>query len=107
MNNLAYIGVVQSGRFRPLATETETGESLRLTSLALDTTEPPENGEVSLAEYEGSAIFVRGVDRDEWIYSATVLERAGVILTAAVQEVFITAPGAPQRRLRFPLGPGA
>ena len=105
MNNLAYVGVVQSGRFRPLATELDTAESLRLTTLALNTTEPPETGEVPLAEYEGSAIFVRGVDRGEWIYSATVIESAGIILTAVVQQAFSVAPGERPRRLRFPLGP--
>jgi hypothetical protein len=103
MNNLAYIGVVQDGRFRALATETETAEVLRLTTLPLDTSEPLENGEIPLAEYEGMAIFVRGVDRGEWIYSATVIESAGIILTAVVQQVFGPAPG--QHRLRFPLGP--
>jgi hypothetical protein len=105
-NNLAYIGIVERGRFRPLATETDTEETLRLTTLGIDSADPPERGEVPLAEYEGSAIFVRGVDRGEWIYSATVIESAGILLTAAVQQAFSAAPGQGQHRLRFPLGPG-
>lgn len=106
MNNLAYLGVVQHGRFRPLATESEVAGSLRLTTSAIDTSEPPEKGELPLAEYEGSAILVRGVDRSEWVYSATVVENAGLILTAVVQAVFDRDQDLGQHRLRYPLAPG-
>jgi hypothetical protein len=60
----------------------------------------------SLAEYESSAAFVRGFDRADWIYLATVIERAGIMLTAVFQRPFETVPGQPQHHLRFPMGPG-
>ena len=105
MNNLAYLGIVERGRFRPLATESDTAGLLRLTTLAINASEPPESGEVRLTEHEGAAILVRGVDRGEWIYSATIVESAGLILTAVVQRVFDVAPGQGQHRFRYPLGP--
>jgi len=105
VNNLAYLGIVERGRFRPLATESDTAGLLRLTTLAINASEPPESGEVRLTEHEGAAILVRGVDRGEWIYSATIVESAGLILTAVVQRVFDVAPGQGQHRFRYPLGP--
>ena len=105
MNNLAYLGIVERGRFRPLATESDTLGLLRLTTLAINATEPPESGEVRLTEHEGAAILVRGVDRGEWIYSATIVESAGLILTAVVQQVFDVGPGQHQHRFRYPMGP--
>jgi hypothetical protein len=105
VNNLVYLGIVERGRFRPLATESDTPELLRLTTLAINATEPPESGEVRLTEHEGAAILVRGVDRGEWIYSATIVESAGLILTAVVQQVFDVAPGQRQHRFRYPIGP--
>ena len=105
MNNLAYLGIVERGRFRPLATESDTAGLLRLTTLAINASEPPESGEVRLTEHEGAAILVRGVDRGEWIYSATIVESAGLILTAVVQRVFDVAPGQGQHRFRYPIGP--
>jgi hypothetical protein len=32
--------------------------------------------------------MVRGVDKGEWIYSAIIVEQAGLILTAVVRQVF-------------------
>ena len=87
MNNYGYLGIVKQGRFRPLAAERDTADSLRLTSLIAEATQPPESGELSLAAHEGSAIMVRGIDRGEWIYSAIIIEQAGPILTALVRHV--------------------
>ena len=88
-----------------MATESDTAGLLRLTTLAINASEPPESGEVRLTEHEGAAILVRGVDRGEWIYSATIVESAGLILTAVVQRVFDVAPGQGQHRFRYPIGP--
>lgn len=104
MNNYAFLGIVQKGRFKPLATERKTGDLFRLTSIPIRTGQPPEKGELSLAKYEGSAILVRGMDNGEWIHSAIVVDQAGLILTAVVQQVFNTHGKRGQYRLTFPLG---
>ncbi len=103
MNNYAFLGIVQRGRFKPLAAERDTAESLRLTSVPVQAGQPPESGELPLAEYEGSAILVRGMDDGEWIYSAVVVEQAGLILTAVVQQAFRPAEDGRLHRLTFPL----
>jgi hypothetical protein len=87
MNNLGFLGIVQQGRFKPVAAERDTAEFLRLTTVGLGSTQP-QTGEISLTEYEGSAVMVRGVDAGEWIYSAVITDRADAILTALVQQLF-------------------
>jgi hypothetical protein len=103
VNNLAFLGLVQQGRFRPLAAEHDLIGTFRLTSLPMQAAQPPESGELPLAEYEGSAIVVRGVDSGEWIYGAVVVEQAGLILTAVVQEVFKPKRSRKTPRLGYPL----
>jgi hypothetical protein len=103
MNNYAFLGIVRDKLFKPLAAEHETAESYRLTSTAIQAAEPPDSGALSLAEYEGSAILVRGMDSGEWIYSAIVVEHAGLILTAVVQQVFGSNGGTAHYQLKFPL----
>ncbi|MCA1634195.1 MAG: hypothetical protein LC802_11000 [Acidobacteria bacterium] len=102
MNNNAYLGIVQDGRFRPLASDHEVSGAFRVTKSAMQAAESPESGEVSLAEYEGSAVILRGVESGDWIYSASVIEKAGYILTMVVQEVFNTGGAGQTRRLKFP-----
>jgi len=104
MNNYGFLGIVQRGCFRPLATERDTADSLRLTSVTVQATQPPESGEVSLAAYESSAIMVRGIDNGEWIYSAIVMDQAGPILTAVVREVFDSDDRVSKYRLKPLLG---
>lgn len=41
-----------------------------------------------MTKYEGQAIMVRGHDGGNWLYSAEVIDQAGPILTAVVQQVF-------------------
>ena len=48
----------------------------------------PERAELDLTEYEGQAIMVRGLNAGGWVYSAAVIDQAGPILTAVVQQVF-------------------
>lgn len=103
MNNRAYLGIVEQGRFKPLVTEHKTAESYRLTSTAIQAAEAPESGALSLVEYEGEAILVRGMDSGEWIYSAIVIERAGLIVTALVQQVFGSNGQTAQYPLKYPL----
>lgn len=101
MNNSAFLGIVQDERFEPLASDHDVKGSFRLTGAAMAAA-TPESGEISLTEYEGSAIIVRGVESGEWIYSAIVLERAGLILTAVVQQVFGPSSKKGGSRLQYP-----
>ena len=87
-NNYAYLGVVQGARLIPFATQRRGGDALRATRIDRQAAEPPEAGEISLAIYEGSALLVRGIDDGEWIYSATVVEQAGQIVTLLAQAIF-------------------
>lgn len=102
MNNSAFLGIVQDERFKPLASDYDVTGSFRLTGVAAQSAATPESGEIPLTEYEGSAIIVRGVESGEWIYSAVVLERAGLILTALVQQVFGPASKKGGSRLQYP-----
>jgi hypothetical protein len=103
MNNYAFLGVVEHERFKPLAIDHKVAESYRLTSSSIQGSEPPESGELSLKEYEGSAILIRGMDSGEWIYSAIVVERAGLIVTALVQQVFGSNDQKTRHHLKYPL----
>jgi hypothetical protein len=103
MNNYAFLGMVVQGRFRPLATERDTAESFRLTSMPIQSGQPPEDGELRMEDYEGSAILVRGMDDGDWIYSAIVVESASYILTAVVQQAFAPGKKRTQQRLKYPL----
>ena len=61
---------------------------MRLTSMGMQVAMPPESEEIDLSKYEGQALMVQGHDGGGWIYSATVIDQAGPILTAVVQQVF-------------------
>lgn len=94
MNNYWFLGIVQNDQFKLLRSEhaslsePTSGDSFRLTSIARQAAESPESGEIDLVKYGGSAIMVRGIDGEGWIYSAVVVDQAGPILTAVVQQVF-------------------
>lgn len=97
MNNNAYLGIVQGGRLVPFATQRRAGAALRVTRLDRQAAQPPESGEISLDIYESSALLVNGIDDGEWIYSATVVEQAGQIVTLLAQALFKQAgTGAPR-----------
>lgn len=102
MNNYAYLGVVRDRALTVLATDGDAAGPYRLTSLPVTTQQQPEGAEIPTAEYEGSAILVRGYHQGRWIYSAVVVEKAGLILTAAVQKIFTSAEGSGPLPLGFP-----
>lgn len=102
-NNYAYLGVVEKGRFRPLATEQKTAPRLRLTQASIATPESAEAEEMDLAAHEGNALLVRGFAEGEWLFSAIIVEEAGLILTAVVRAVFGADEDGPPRRLGYPL----
>lgn len=81
-------GIVKDGEFRPLAPRSVLGAPVRLTQIQMQAALSPESGELDLTEYEGQAIMVSGHGSSGWIYSAVVVDQAGPILTAVVQQVF-------------------
>jgi hypothetical protein len=101
MNNYAFLGIAQKGRFIPLVSERESGDSYRLTSMPAQAGQSPESGEIALDSYDGLAILVRGIGQGDWIYSAQVVERASQILSVVVQAVFSESG---KNDLEFPMG---
>ena len=83
-----FLGIVQNGQFRVLSPAGAAGSSLRLTGIARQEAVSPESRELQLAQYEGQAIMVSGYPDSGWVYSAKVIDQAGPILTAVVQQVF-------------------
>ena len=86
--NDQFLGIVQLGQFQILMPARPVGGSVRLTSMGMQVAMPPESEEIDLSKYEGQAVMVQGHDGGGWIYSATVIDQAGPILTAVVQQVF-------------------
>ena len=58
-----------------------------MTGIPMQAAVSPESEELDLARYEGRVILVRGHDGGGWIYSATVIVKAGPILSAVVRLV--------------------
>lgn len=89
MNSMdKFVGIVQRGQFVAAAPDHAAGSSARLTGISMEAAMPPEAAELDLIMYEGQAIMVQGHDGGGWIYSAQVIDRAGPILTAVVQQLF-------------------
>lgn len=80
-----FLGIVREGEFLPLAPSTLFGAPVRLTGIPMQAAVSPESEELDLARYEGRVILVRGHDGGGWIYSATVIVKAGPILSAVVR----------------------
>jgi hypothetical protein len=89
MNGNDFLGIVQNGEFKVSVPDPGSlNVPVRLTSISMQESVPPESGEIELTEYEGKAIMVQGHGGGGWIYSASVIDQAGPILTAVVQQVF-------------------
>lgn len=84
------IGLVEDGRFLPLAEDGEgvDGAALgfRLTRIARQEARSVESGEIDLGDYEGAAILVQGVAEGGWIYEAEILDRASPIVTELIRQ---------------------
>jgi hypothetical protein len=86
-DQIKVMGLVISGKLK-LSVPSGRSESLvRLTRLQPHEGASPENEEIDLSEYEGTAIMVTGYDRGGWIYSAEIIDKAGPILTAVVERL--------------------
>jgi len=88
LNNYWYLGLVENEEFTLLVSESNASGRFRLTGAARDAGQAATGAQVSLVEYEGSAVLVRGVDGEGWIYSAVVVDHASPILTLLVRKVF-------------------
>jgi len=87
--NDRFLGIVENGEYALLAPSPGPIDvPIRLAGISMQESVPPESKELDLTEYEGSAVMVRGHDSGGWIYSAEVIDQAGPILTAVVQQVF-------------------
>lgn len=102
MNNYAYLGVVRGAALRVLAAEDGAKGSFRLTTVTPGAGGSPERGEILLGADEDHAILVRGIARGTWIHAASIVDRAGPILTVAVEALF-SGDVAPAT-VRFPSG---
>jgi hypothetical protein len=85
-----YIGLVEMERFKVLSPKTDSG-SVRLTTIQVQAAQTPESAEVNMEKFESSAIAVQGVLSGDWIFSANVIDTAGPIVTALVQNVLVQA----------------
>ena len=86
--NSIFLGIVRDGKFQVLEPYRDINNIVRLTSIPMQAAQPPESAELYFDEYEDSAIMVSGHDGGGWIYSAEIVDKAGPILTAVVEQVF-------------------
>lgn len=82
------LGIVKDGEFLPLAPRSVLDTPVRLTRIQMQAAQSPQSAELDLTDYEGQAVMVHGRNAGGWIYSAAVIDQAGPILTAVVQQVF-------------------
>jgi hypothetical protein len=82
-----YLGIVEAGRFKLLMPDSVAGGSRRLTTMRMQEAQPAELDEIHLDEHDGQAIMVSGYADEVWIWSAEVIEVAGLILTVLVKQM--------------------
>ena len=86
--NEQFLGIVKLGKFSILTPGRLAGSSARLTGIPMQAAVAPESREINLSQYEERALLIRGHCSGDWIYSAEVVDQAGPILTAVVQQIF-------------------
>ena len=98
-----FLGLVKKGedpskglQLQLLVPDSLSGHFRRLTSIQMQEARAPEAGELDLVEYEGKVIMVNGHDGGRWIYSASIVDVAGPILTAVVNKLFGETPFPPK-----------
>lgn len=82
-------GMVRNGECVVFAPQHLEGKTVKLTTHGKQDSQPPENGKIDLSEYEGKIIEVSGRDNGDWIYSASVVEEAGPVLSDFLKKVFL------------------
>jgi len=86
--NDSLIGIVRDGKLAVLWPPGRIHETMRLTSIAVYESVPPEHGESVLLDYEGRTVMVSGHSDSGWLYSAQVVDTAGPLLAEVVKHVF-------------------
>lgn len=99
-----YLGTIDVGRFKVLTPDPMAGTYPRLTRVAMQTAQPPELDEIHLDEYEGQVVLLEGNADGDWIWSASLKEVAGSILSILVRKVFEAHP-CPHAEPPAPLSP--
>lgn len=101
-----FLGIVRKAKapstglqLQLLIPDSQFGRFRKLTDIQMQEARPPEAGELDLTEYEGKVIMINGQDGGRWIYSASIIDAAGPILTAVVNKVFkeILSPQKPSK----------
>jgi N-acetylmuramoyl-L-alanine amidase len=85
---IQFFGIVSGGKFKIFAPQHLEGEFVRLTGIKHNEAASPESGEINLTQYEDKIIEVSGQAKDDWIYSAVVVEEAGPVLSDFLRKVF-------------------
>ena len=94
MNLYTYVGTAEGQSFRILLAEDGSSGSCRLTAATDGSDEVPP---LDLAKDDGLVLLVRGIRRDDWIYSAVVVERGDALIS-------LIAQAALGDRVRYPAG---
>ncbi len=82
-----YLVIVENGIYRVLATTNPAG-NLRFTTIAAQAAMSPESSEFNFESYEGQTVMISGHQNGGWVYSASVIDQAGPILTTVVKQIF-------------------
>jgi hypothetical protein len=88
-----FLGIVEGGRFIILSPQEDFCCSIRLTKV-LEPSPLSEQAvtshEIDLSEHEGKALMVSGhlPEEKSWIYGAEIIDQAGPIMAAMVQQMF-------------------
>jgi hypothetical protein len=101
-NISTFLGIVEKGLFKVLASDHPMRGAYRLTSLPINAQQKPVTAEITLSDLEGHAVLLQGVESEEWIWSANVLERGGLIAGAIASEVFDSSGDKPAGMLKYP-----
>ena len=88
-----YIGIVKEGKFHILLPEPTISAPSLLTEINRIEAVAPEARQVDLTQYEGKAIAVKGILDSFTLYEASVIDVAGLVVTALVLKVFGNPPG--------------
>jgi hypothetical protein len=80
------LGLVYAGQELTPVWPEKIGGSFRLTRNSLQSALAPDTHEVSLAGLDGKWVMVGGDRKGEWIYSATIEEVAGPILSVLIEK---------------------
>jgi N-acetylmuramoyl-L-alanine amidase len=92
-----FFGKVEKGSYLIFAPERLKGVVVSLTTVPPKGKQAPELNTINLSEYEGKIIEVNGINLDAWIYSATVVEEAGPVLSDFLMNVFCKGEGKQKR----------